>query len=301
MISTILPELALPEIGGTSDKHPFLAALGERARALRSRRGLTRRALSDRAGVSERHLANLEYGVGNVSILVLLQVAAALGCSLAELLGDPTTRSPEALLLRDLLANRDEATLHRVREAVTRLLGEADGGRRSRVALVGLRGAGKSTLGRRLAEARGVPFIEITAEIERLAGCPVAEIHALYGQESYRRYERRALEDVIGRHPRAVIATPGGLVSEPGTLQLLLSHCMTVWLQADPIDHMARVRAQGDMRPMAHSKEAMRDLEAILADRSQFYAKADLRLDTSRQTLNETFGRLDAILAEALR
>lgn len=301
MTSTIFPEGATAEISGGPDKHPFLVALGERARALRSRRGLTRRALSERAAVSERHLANLEYGVGNVSILVLLQIAEALNCSLAELLGDPTTRSPEALLLRDLLADRDEATLHRIRESVADLLGEAGSGGQGRVALVGLRGAGKSTLGRRLAETHGLPFIEITAEIERLAGCSVSEIHALYGQESYRRYERRALEDTIARHPRAVIATPGGLVSEPGTLHLLLSHCTTVWLQADPIDHMERVRAQGDMRPMADSKEAMRDLEAILADRSQFYAKADVHFDTSRQSLDDTYKRLDAALTGALR
>ncbi len=301
MTSTIFPEVATAAAGAASEKHPFLLALGERARALRSRRGLTRRALSERAGVSERHLANLEYGVGNASILVLLQVAEALGCSLAELLGDPSTRSPEALLLRDLLANRDEETLHRVREAVADLLGEAGSGRQGRIALVGLRGAGKSTLGRRLAEAHKVPFVELTAEIERLAGCSVSEIHALYGQESYRRYERRALEDAIAHYPRAVIATPGGLVSEPGTLYLLLSHCTTVWLQADPIDHMERVRAQGDMRPMADSKEAMRDLEGILADRSQFYAKADLHFDTSRQSLDDSYLRLEQALAPVFR
>ena len=285
------------ERGSAAGKHPFLVALGERARKLRARRGLTRKALAERADVSERHLANLEYGLGNVSILILLQVAAALGCSLAELLGDETTRTPEALLLRGLLIDRDESTLHRVRLAVADLLGEAGQGRHGRIALIGLRGAGKSTLGRRLAAARDLPFIELSAEIERLAGCSVSEIHALYGQAAYRRHERHALEEILARHDQVVIATPGGLVSEPATLHLLLSHCTTVWLQADPVDHMERVRRQGDTRPMADNEAAMRDLEAILADRSPFYAKADLRIDTSRQSLDATFERLDTALA----
>ncbi|MET0509950.1 MAG: helix-turn-helix transcriptional regulator [Burkholderiaceae bacterium] len=278
--------------GEPTDKHPFLVALGERARGLRARGGLTRRALAERAGVSERHLANLEYGVGNASILILLQVADALGCSLAELLGDETTRNPEWLLLRQLLGGRDEQTLRRVREAVAGLLGEGGTGRHGRIALIGLRGAGKSTLGRRLAAERGLPFVELSAEIERIAGCSVSEIHALYGQQSYRRYERRALEETIEHHRQAVIATPGGLVSDTATFHLLLVHCTTIWLQADPHDHMDRVRAQGDLRPMADSKEAMSDLEAILADRAAFYSKADLRIDTSRQPLEATFALL---------
>lgn len=296
MASTIMQDTDGREVGATADKHPFLVALGERARSLRARRGLTRRALSERAGVSERHLANLEYGVGNASILILLQVSEALGCSLAELLGDETTRTPEALLLRGLLSGREESTLQRIRLAVADILGEAGNGKASRIALVGLRGAGKSTLGRLLAETRQSPFVELSAEIEQLAGCSISEIHALYGQESYRRHERRALEEAIARHPRAVIATPGGLVSDPTTFHLLLTHCLTVWLRADPVDHMERVRAQGDMRPMADSKEAMHDLEAILADRSQFYAKSDLQLDTSRQPLAETFRLLDQLV-----
>ncbi len=283
-------------VPAADDKHPFLAALGERARGLRARRGLTRRALSDRAGVSERHLANLEYGVGNVSVLILLQVAEALGCSLAELLGDETTRNPEWLMLRQLLIGRDEPTLQQVRRQVADLLGETGTGRHGRIALVGLRGAGKSTLGQRLAAERGLPFIELSTEIEQLAGCSVTEIHSLYGQGAYRRHERRALERAIERHSHAVIATPGGLVSDPATYHLLLANCRTVWLQADPQDHMARVRAQGDLRPMADSLEAMKDLEAILAERSPFYAKADVRIDTSRQPLDDTLALLSGAI-----
>jgi XRE family transcriptional regulator, aerobic/anaerobic benzoate catabolism transcriptional regulator len=281
-------------------KDPFLIALGDRVRGLRARRGMTRKALALATDVSERHLANLEYGVGNASILVLLQVTRALHCSLAELLGDVTTQSPEWLLLREMLENRDETTLRRVRVAVGELLGPdaARGGdrlaRSSRIALIGLRGAGKSTLGRMLAEDLDFPFLELSREIEKMAGCSTAEILGLYGQNAYRRYERRALEEAIQIYPEAVIATAGGMVSDLVSFNLLLRHCTTVWLQADPEDHMARVAAQGDMRPMAASSEAMEDLKTILAGRAAFYSKAEFCVDTSAQPLLETFQILRA-------
>jgi XRE family aerobic/anaerobic benzoate catabolism transcriptional regulator len=287
-------------------KHPFLVALGERVRALRSRRGMTRRALALATDVSERHLANLEYGVGNASILILLQVAQALQCSLAELVGDVTTRSPEWLMIRELLEQRDEATLYRVRVAVGELLGtggahgQGASTRSSRVALVGLRGAGKSTLGRMLAEDLDFPFVELSREIEKFAGCSINEIQALYGQNAYRRYERRALEEAIQIYPEAVIATPGGIVSDAATFNLLLAHCTTVWLQADPEDHMKRVRAQGDTRPMAASREAMEDLRSILAGRAAFYSKSELRVNTSAQPLASTFQTLRGVVRGAL-
>jgi XRE family aerobic/anaerobic benzoate catabolism transcriptional regulator len=288
------PDTALQAPAQEADKHPFLVTLGERVRTLRARRGMTRKSLAAAADVSERHLANLEYGIGNASILVLLQVAQALQCSLAELTGDVTASSPEWLLIRDLLQGRDDETLRRVREAIGDLLG-SDGQparRHERIALIGLRGAGKSTLGRMLAEDLGFPFVELSREIEKLAGCSVSEIQGLYGQNAYRRYERRAVEDVVQLYQEAVIATPGGLVSDPATLNLLLSHCTTVWLQAAPEDHMSRVIAQGDMRPMAHSQEAMEDLKGILAGRTPFYSKAQFRLDTSAADLAETFQAL---------
>jgi XRE family transcriptional regulator, aerobic/anaerobic benzoate catabolism transcriptional regulator len=295
-----------PEAGDVEDKNPFLVGLGERVRALRSRRGMTRRAVALAADVSERHLANLEYGIGNVSMLVLLQVAGALQCSLAELIGDMTTRSPEWLLLREMLEHRDEATLKMVRVVVGEMLGmgganDAKGVRSPRVALVGLRGAGKSTLGQRLAEDLGFPFVELSREIEKFAGCSVNEIQSLYGQNAYRRYERRALEEAIQIYPEAVIATPGGLVSDAATFNLLPAHCTTVWLQADPEDHMKRVAAQGDLRPMAASKEAMEDLKGILAGRAAFYSKAELRLDTSAQPLEATFLALRGMVRRALQ
>ena len=294
------------EAEGGEGRDPFLIALGERVRALRARRGMTRKALAQATDVSERHLANLEYGVGNASILVLLQVTRALHCSFAELLGDFTTLSPEWLLLREMLENRDEATLRRVRVAVGEMLGtgaQAPGerARSPRIGLIGLRGAGKSTLGRMLAEDLDFPFIELTGEIETMAGCSTAEILALYGQNAYRRYERRALEEAVQIYPEAVIATAGGMVSDLVSFNLLLQHCTTVWLQADPEDHMARVAAQGDMRPMAASVEAMEDLKSILAGRAAFYSKADLRVDTSGQPLLETFQILRAEVRQALR
>jgi XRE family transcriptional regulator, aerobic/anaerobic benzoate catabolism transcriptional regulator len=286
-------------------RHPFLAALGERVRALRGRRGVTRKALALAADVSERHLANLEYGTGNASILVLLQVSRALQCSLAELLGDVTTSNAEWLLLRELLEQRDEATLRRVREAVGSLLGTGGGNTRgaarsTRVALVGLRGAGKSTLGALLAQDLGYPFVELSREIEKFAGCSVAEIQGLYGQNAYRRYERRALEEAIQIYPEAVIATPGGIVSDAATFNLLLAHCTTVWLQAAPEDHMRRVTAQGDLRPMAASREAMEDLKGILASRAAFYSKAELQLDTSAQDLQASFELLRRQVRQAI-
>jgi XRE family aerobic/anaerobic benzoate catabolism transcriptional regulator len=291
-----------PEAEAADDKNPFLVKLGERVRALRARRGMTRKAVAHAADVSERHLANLEYGIGNASILVLLQVAGALQCSLAELLGDVTTSSPEWLLLRELLERRDEATLRRVRVAVGEMLGTGGGNaaRSPRVALVGLRGAGKSTLGQMLADDLGFPFVELSREIEQFAGCSVAEIQALYGQNAYRRYERRALEEAIQIYPEAVIATPGGIVSDAATFNLLLAHCTTVWLQAAPEDHMKRVMAQGDLRPMAASKEAMDDLKGILAGRAAFYSKAEFHVDTSAQGLEHSFELLRQVVREAL-
>lgn len=286
--------------GDEAGKSPLLQALGERVRNLRARRGLTRRGLASAAVVSERHLANLEYGTGNVSILVLQQIANALQCSMAELLGDVTTASAEWLLLRELLEGRSEADLKRVRLAAGEILGTApigDPHRASRIALIGLRGAGKSTLGRMLAEQLNVPFLELNQEIERVAGCSVREIYDLYGAGAYRRYERRALEEAVQIYSDVVIATPGGIVSDPATFNELLSHCTTVWLQAQPDEHMSRVVAQGDTRPMAANPEAMDDLCRILDGRSAFYSKADHVLDTSGKSVAQSLKQLKVLVA----
>ena len=297
---------APPGADSTAEREPFLVALGERLRMLRARKGLTRKALSRGAGVSERHLANLELGLGNASILVLRQVAQALSCSLAELLGDETTASPEWLLIRDLLAGRPEVDLQRARAALAALFGSApraSAERARRIALIGLRGAGKSTLGHMLADAMDVPFVELNREIERVAGCTLSEIHNLYGPSAYRRYERRALEETLELHPDAVVATPGGIVSDPATFGLLLAQCFTIWLQASPEQHMQRVVAQGDLRPMAGhggNREAMDDLRRILAGRAAFYGKADLAFDTTGLSVGEAYARLSAALRAAL-
>ena len=178
------------------DSNPFLVALGQRVRTLRDRSGITRKALSSATGVSERHLANLEYGTGNVSVLVLQQVAVALHCSFAELIGDFTTASPEWLMIRSLLENRDEQTLYKARLALGEFLGSLNEvqSSNSRIALIGLRGAGKSTLGQRLAAEKSLPFVELSRDIEQIAGCGIAEIQDMYGASAYRRYERQALQ-----------------------------------------------------------------------------------------------------------
>ena len=278
-------------------RDPFLVALGERVRSLRARKGMTRKAFAQASEVSERHLANLELGSGNPSVLVLRQIAQTLGSPMAELLGDETASSPEWLLIRELLRGRPDDELRRGRLALTGLYGEAGepDARLRRIALIGLRGAGKSTLGQQLAEQMDVPFVELNREIERVAGCGIGEIHNLLGQAAYRRYERRALEETVQLHPEAVIATPGGIVSDAGTFNLLLSQCYTVWLKASPEEHMQRVMAQGDLRPMAGNsgnREAMDDLRRILAGRAAFYGRADLSFETGSKSLSESLAQL---------
>ena len=288
-----------------SGQYTLLASLGERVRTLRKRRRLTRKALSVATGVSERHLANLESGEGNVSIRVLEQVATALQSSLAELTGDFTTGSAEWMKLRALLEPLDEASLRRIRLTVAEMLDNASQMRSvsRRIALIGLRGAGKSKLGARLADRLDCPFIELSREIERIAGCGIGEIQALYGIEAYRRYQRRALEEAIDTDRSLVIATPGGLVSDTDAFNRLLSGCSTIWLTARPEDHMQRVIEQGDFRPMQGNGEAMRDLKTILEARHGSYVRAQHRLDTSAQGLEQTFALLcelaDDIIAAA--
>ena len=287
-----------PVVEATADpRDPFLATLGDRVRSLRARKGMTRRDLASASDVSERHLASLEGGVGNASVLILRQIAQSLDCEIAELLGDETTVSPEWLLIRDLLRNRSDDELRRGRLALAETYGEAgtESARSRRIALIGLRGAGKSTLGQRLADALDVPFVELNREVERVSGCGLAEIHNLLGPTAYRRYERRALEETIQLYPDAVIATPGGIVSDASTFNLLLANCFTVWLKATPEEHMSRVIAQGDLRPMAGNVgniEAMDDLKRILAGRAAFYGKADVSFDTSGKS---TVAAVDAL------
>lgn len=291
-----------------AERDPYLTHLGERIRSLRAARGMSRKDLARGADVSERYLANLETGTGNASVLLLRQVAGALDVPLPVVLaevdghaaGHGGPRATEFSQLVQWLAQLPASDLARVREAAQHALSPAEShdARHRRIALIGLRGAGKSTLGRALAAAEDMPFVELNAAIEQEAGASLSEIHSLYGQAAYRRYEMRALERVLRDHDTMVLATPGSLVSEPATFNLLLSRCLTVWVRTSPEEHMARVVAQGDMRPMEGNREAMTDLRRILQARSPLYARADVAIDTSGQDAASSLQALQAQLRQ---
>jgi XRE family aerobic/anaerobic benzoate catabolism transcriptional regulator len=270
----------------------YLLLLGERLREARARRGMSRKALAADSGVSERYLAQLEAGLGNVSILLLRQIAAALELPLTELLAEDSGADAELSLTTQFLKRLPRQKLAAVHSQLLRDYGNARDERMKRIALIGLRGAGKSTLGAKLAKALGVPFVELDREVEREAGTSLSEIFLLYGQSGYRRYERRSLERVLEKNDRAVIATGGSIVSEPGTYDLLLSSCYTVWLKAAPEEHMARVLAQGDTRPMAGNDQAMEDLRRILEGRAMLYRQADVVVDTAGKSVDKSLAEL---------
>jgi XRE family aerobic/anaerobic benzoate catabolism transcriptional regulator len=274
----------------------YLRRVGERVRLGRARRGMSRKVLSTASGVSERYLAELERGAGNASLLVLRQIADALGLEAAELVSDRPERPVDLTLAVHQLERLSPPELAEARRLLAQRFGKADASARGRVALVGLRGAGKTTLGERAAQALSVPFVELDREVERASGMELSEIFATHGQAMYRRLERQCLEAVIERFDRAVIAAGGSLVTEPATYDLLLSSCFVVWLSAKPDEHMGRVLAQGDLRPMAEGPQAMDDLKAILESRSALYAKADVEVRTSDKSEGEaTAALLDAI------
>jgi XRE family transcriptional regulator, aerobic/anaerobic benzoate catabolism transcriptional regulator len=286
--------------GSDDAANAYLKALGDRVRRTRAQRGMTRRILARDSQVSERYLAQLESGRGNISILLLRQIAAAMSVPLAELVHDGPERSIEFAMAQQLLAGLGPAELGEAYRLLADEFGRAEGqARAGRIALIGLRGAGKSTLGRVLAEKLEMPFVEMAREIAAEAGTSLSEVFSLYGQAAYRRYERRALERVVAEYPRAVIATGGSLVSEPGTFATLLRSCHTVWIKASPHEHMARVVAQGDMRPMKGAPEAMEDLKRILEGRHALYSKADAIIDTSAKSVPESVEALVRI-AQAL-
>ncbi len=281
---------------GAADED-FLARLGERVRDARVRRGLTRKTLARESAVSERYLAELEAGRGNISVLLLRQVAGTLALPLAELLRENGDQALELTLIHEFLQRLPKQRLPRVRTQLQRDYGGSPAGRSERIALIGLRGAGKSTLGEALAAELKVPFIELDREIEREAGTGLSEIFLLYGQQGYRRYEQRCLEKILESQSRCVMATGGSIVSEPGTYDLLRSSCFTVWLKAKPAEHMSRVTAQGDMRPMAGNAQAMADLKRILQSRAALYGQADAVVDTAGRSAKQSLKELKRVIA----
>jgi XRE family aerobic/anaerobic benzoate catabolism transcriptional regulator len=274
----------------------YLRALGERVRVLRNQRGMTRKALAQHAKVSERYLAQLEAGLGNCSIVLLRRIARAIGLPVTQLVHEGAEPPLDMVLLTQFLERLAPDMLVEARKLVTEHFSSPSEDRR-RIALIGLRGGGKSTLGRLLAERLDVPFIELDREIERRSGANLSEIFDMFGQETFRRAEREALDDVLRRHPHFVIATSGSIVTEPGTLELLLASCFTVWVRAEPEEHMKRVMAQGDMRPMANNARAMEDLVSILKSREPLYAKAEAVLATTGKMPEQNLAELLRVIA----
>jgi len=271
----------------------YLRLVGNRVREARTRRGMTRRILARDSGVSERYLAQLESGQGNVSILLLRQIAWALDMRVESLISDAPEPSVEFAHTTEFLRRLGPQEIHRAHQLLLQNFNGADtSSRRNRIALIGLRGAGKSTLGAMLAKELGVPFIELDRLIEQASGVSLSVIFDLYGQSGFRRLERQCLEEILERHPGFVLSTGGSLVSEHATFERLLATCFTIWLRATPEDHMQRVIAQGDMRPMAENRESMSDLRRILSGREPLYREADIAIETSGHTPNESLKEL---------
>ncbi len=288
-MGSILPHIERDEAAEAA----FLARLGERVRAWRQEHGLARKALALASGVSERYLAQLEAGHGNISVLLLRKVAQAMNVAVEDLVREQGD-APAALgLIMQFLGTLPAARIAAAHQLLQTQFGSP---RRRRVALLGLRGAGKSTIGAMLAKLLGTPFIELDREVEREAGAELSEVFSIYGQDAFRRFERRALERVLRTNDRAVIATGGSIVSEPETYQLLRERCFCVWLTASPEEHMARVIAQGDMRPFRGRAEALEEIRRLLSDRDRLYARADATIDTSGQAVKHSVTRLRALV-----
>ncbi|KAA0916082.1 helix-turn-helix domain-containing protein [Aquicoccus porphyridii] len=295
-ITNFRGEVAQPDTGTLPDcaADALLRRVGERVRKARERKGIPRRVLSERSGVSPRYLAQLEAGAGNISIGLLQRVATALGHRIEWLVGEEDPWTSDALRVARLfrVANSD------VQQAVLEKLNATESvtSRAQRICLIGLRGAGKSTLGRLGGEALGIPFVELNRDIEDHSGMPIEEVMAFYGQDGYRNLEAQAVRRVIEKHDTLILAVAGGIVAEPETFGLLLNHFHTIWIRTSPEEHMSRVREQGDERPMAGNAEAMEQLEAILSSREPLYEKALAQVDTSGRTVDQSVADLVAVV-----
>src|SRR3978361_2261399 len=279
----------------------FLEQLGQRVRTMRALRGMSRKVLAKVSGISERYIAQLESGKGNVSIMLLRRVSHAMGAHLEDLIptGEP---APDWPVIRDLLRKATPGQIAQARDALSgQGHGAANRASFSGIALIGLRGAGKSTLGKMLAKKIGWSFVELNKEIEAQNGLSVAEIIALYGQEGFRRMEKAALGQLLARTELMVLGTGGGIVSEPLTFDLILSSFYTIWLKAEPEEHMARVRRQGDLRPMADDRSAMAELRTILLSREPLYARASAVVDTAGLSVDSAAARLIDAVAPVLQ
>ncbi|WP_373085522.1 helix-turn-helix transcriptional regulator [Sneathiella sp.] len=279
----------------------YLVELGARVRAARARHGMTRKILANDSGVSERYLAKLESGQGNVSVLVLRQIADAMDMKMSDLIVGAEQMTPERQMLYQLARRLPEDKLAEALKLIRAQIGESpNDAKGKRISLIGLRGAGKSTLGPLLAGRLGFGFIELNKKVEKEFGASLAEIFSLAGQPSFRRLERRCLTNIIDRQDEVVIATGGSIVADEKTFSLLLRRTHVIWLQASPEEHMARVMAQGDMRPMAGSSEAMEDLKQILVAREPLYRRADARFSTAGQQIEQSLQKLEQITLSLL-
>jgi XRE family transcriptional regulator, aerobic/anaerobic benzoate catabolism transcriptional regulator len=276
----------------TSDlESGFLDQLGQRVRTMRALRGMSRKVLAKVSGISERYIAQLESGKGNVSIVLLRRVSNAMGAHLEDLI-PATDPAPDWQVFRDLLRKATPSQIAQAKDALTGHSATTHRASFAGIALIGLRGAGKSTLGKVLAKKIGWNFVELNKEIEAQNGLSIAEIIALYGQEGFRRMEQSALNQLLARKQLMVLATGGGIVSEPLTFDLILSSFYTIWLKAEPEEHMGRVRKQGDLRPMADDRSAMAELRNILVSREPLYARASATVDTAGLSVDAAAARL---------
>lgn len=277
----------------------FLSMVGDRVRSARARKGISRRVLSEMSGVSPRYLAQLEGGKGNISIALLQKIAVALDFNIQWLVATDDPWNSETAMARFLF---DKATSEQRRKVLDILDTEKpQNARAGRIALIGLRGAGKSTLGRLAAGELGLPFVELNEEIEAASGMPVNEVFSFYGQDGYRRLERQALERIVATHEEMILAVAGGIVSEPETYNYFLRHYSAIWLKAHPEEHMARVQGQGDERPMIGNPDSMADLRHILTSREVLYSNAEAEVDTSNATQGESLNALLKVIQQEFR